>query len=207
MMKIKKWRIGEYFRELSIIIIGIAITFWGNDLINGFNTKKALRQELAAVESELKENIKEIDEIIIFYNDLSKYQHLLINNRAEGTINIDSLRKYEYTLKDITTFNYKKDAFDMLKYSGRLKEIKDQNQILSIMECYRLMEQAKESHETYMNNKMLFINDLMRSETSEMSKEHNSLFNFIVGYNGMEEDFVLSKKQINKVLNLDMSEQ
>jgi len=210
MIDLKKWRIGEYLRELSVIIIGIAITFLGSDLINGINTKKALKQELAAVESELRENEKEIDKVLIFYHDLSKYSDLLIKSRI-GDVNIDSLKKYEYTLKDITSFNFKKDAFEMLKYSGRLKEIKDQNQTLNIMECYRLIEQAKETHDTYMNQKMhIFLNDLMKMEILGdipiTSKEYNFLFNFIVGYDGMEEDFVSSKNQINKILSMNISE-
>ena len=139
-----------------------------------------------------------------------KYSNLRLKGRT-GDINVDSLQKYEYTLKDITSFTFKKDAFEILKYSRRLKEIKNKSQILNIMECYRLIEQAKETHDTYMNQKMyIFLNDLMKMEILGdipiTNKEYNFLFNFIVGYNGMEEDFVSSKNQINKVLSMNISE-
>ncbi len=31
--KIKSWRIGDYFRQFSIVAAGIIVTFWGNDRI------------------------------------------------------------------------------------------------------------------------------------------------------------------------------
>lgn len=207
---VKKWKVGKYFRELSTIIIGIAITFWGNNYINGINTKKALKQELKAIESELRENEKEIDEILSFYNDLSRYSDLLLKGNTQKVHN-DSLKKYQYTLTTINSFNFKKDAFDMIKYSGSLKEINDVTSILNIMECYRLMEQAKEGHDIYMNQKVnmltLKLLDINILDNIVLSpKENVAMYNFIIGFNGMERDFLLSKKQINKVLNMNISE-
>jgi len=207
MINLKKWRIGEYLRELSVIVIGIAITFWGSGLINDINTRKSLKQELIAVESELMENEKEITEVLRFYSDLYKYRLLLSAGDIQKA-DKDSLRKYQYTITNIVSYNYKKDAFDMLKYSGGLKEIKDKNKIMSIMECYMLMEQAKEVHDSYMNSKInLILNNYMNTDNLRDvdltlgDKKYMYLYNFILGYNGMEESLIRSKNQINKLLN------
>ena len=43
--KIKSWRIGDYFRQFSIVAAGIIVTFWGNDRIteNAAKRKCVLR--------------------------------------------------------------------------------------------------------------------------------------------------------------------
>ena len=43
--KIKSWRIGDYFRQFSIVAAGIIVTFWGNDRITENARQKEVTME------------------------------------------------------------------------------------------------------------------------------------------------------------------
>lgn len=37
---IKGWRLGDYFRQFSIVAAGIIVTFWGSDRITEYSRQK-----------------------------------------------------------------------------------------------------------------------------------------------------------------------
>lgn len=209
MSKYKEWKVGQYLRELSIITIGIAITFGGNELVSSINAKKALKEELKAVEAELIENKAYIEDILSYYDDVYVYRDLIARKYNGEEVNADSIKTYSFTFNQILNFNYKKDAFEMMKYSGRLTDIKDKSLILNIMECYRLMEQAKETHDMYMSWKAELLNSAF--EVDDKARDIISdpklvkVRTFILGTNGMEDPFKESKEQIEKVMSLNFT--
>ena len=52
--KIKSWRIGDYFRQFSIVAAGIIVTFWGNDRITENARQKEVRATMQLVTEELE---------------------------------------------------------------------------------------------------------------------------------------------------------
>ena len=40
---IKGWRLGDYFRQFSIVAAGIIVTFWGSDRITEYSRQKEVR--------------------------------------------------------------------------------------------------------------------------------------------------------------------
>ena len=53
--------IGKYLRELSVVVVGIAITFGISNWISNRNSKKDLEEYLNAIRLELNINVEEID--------------------------------------------------------------------------------------------------------------------------------------------------
>lgn len=61
--KIKSWRIGDYFRQFSIVAAGIIVTFWGNDRITENARQKEVRATMQLVTEELEYNRQELRNI------------------------------------------------------------------------------------------------------------------------------------------------
>ena len=60
---IKGWRLGDYFRQFSIVAAGIIVTFWGSDRITEYSRQKEVRAAMQLVAEELEYNRKELRNI------------------------------------------------------------------------------------------------------------------------------------------------
>lgn len=60
---VAKYKLGDFFRNFIAVILGIIITFIGNDLIQDYNKKREVTQALQLVKSELLFNKEIIEEM------------------------------------------------------------------------------------------------------------------------------------------------
>ena len=58
-----EYKLGDFFRNLIAVILGIVITFVGSDMITEYNTKKEVEKALLLVKSELLINREQIIEM------------------------------------------------------------------------------------------------------------------------------------------------
>lgn len=70
--------VGKYLRELSIIVIGIAITLGISNWISHRNSKKEHEQYLNSIKLELRTNIGMIENEIELLNESIDYTHYLL---------------------------------------------------------------------------------------------------------------------------------
>ncbi|MCL2246461.1 MAG: hypothetical protein FWC10_05040 [Lentimicrobiaceae bacterium] len=139
----------RYFRELSIIIAGIAITVGIGFWVNNNNSQKDLQQYLDAVILELNENIENFDNYAKGLQKSIRYSNYLICTK-EKLWNKDSIDYYAYDNKDgfgwgnhTPVILYKKDAFEMFKFSGTMRLLEDKELLLSIWRVYHEMESVQ----------------------------------------------------------------
>ena len=59
-----EYKLGDFFRNLIAVILGIVITFVGSDMITEYNTKKEVEKALLLVKSELLINREQIIEMV-----------------------------------------------------------------------------------------------------------------------------------------------
>ena len=109
--KIKSWRIGDYFRQFSIVAAGIIVTFWGNDRITENARQKEVRATMQLVTEELE------------YMDVSK-------------IPTDTLWKYGKFFNNMDEFSYRTDALDVLKGSSLMQYIPDKRMLQDVLQTY-----------------------------------------------------------------------
>lgn len=57
---IKGWRLGDYFRQFSIVAAGIIVTFWGSDKLTAHARQKEVQSVMQLVADELKSNRKSL---------------------------------------------------------------------------------------------------------------------------------------------------
>jgi len=143
-------KIGNYFREISVVVIGVAITLSVNVWINHKNEKKDIALYLNAIKLELETNIEMIDSEVEYLQDWENYSLYLLSHDKKS-INPDSIRwggdgSGLGTVKDII---FQTSAFEMLKNSGAMRLIEDKELLQSIWNSYLHLESIRMSINSY----------------------------------------------------------
>ena len=175
-------QIFQFLRELSAIVIGIAITvslgFW----VNKKNSEKDLKQFLETIKIEMEENAKKLDLYAVWMGKPVRYALYLQKNNYKS-LDKDSL--YYYSRSSNFVWDYEQGvvnggcgiymqnsavdffslhAFEMLKVSGVLRQIKDKELLMSIWDSYSQME--------YVTNN---IREFFSDQKEESKKEEQLL--------------------------------
>ncbi|MDL2227750.1 hypothetical protein LJC30_02565 [Odoribacter sp. OttesenSCG-928-L07] len=207
----KTKKIVKYLRELSVVVIGVAITFIGSNLINERQKEKELHKHLEAITTELKENLDIVKEKGKFYNYQAELSRYLMSDKPENlnTQHIDSLNfKEDYSvIGSFFTLVYKTSALEMLTNSGALNRIKDKRLSQSILDSYASLEVVKHESDAYMNrkineiyniildNEQLFFGDIL-------NPKFRRAFYFFMVYIDIDKLFENCATQIEKTLSL-----
>jgi hypothetical protein len=151
-------KIGTYFRELSIITIGVAITLAISAWLNYFNDKKNLKLYLNAVKLELEENKVHFENRRDFVQHSANYANYLKSTQI-NSLNSDSINKYMNIIYNYGSFPLQTSAFEMLKISGMMRLI-DDKELLSLWKTYNELSDAK-----------FMIEEIMRYKKEEAVRE------------------------------------
>jgi len=132
----------KYFRELSIVVIGVAITVSIGLWINKKNNEKDLKQYLTALIMELKLNAEMFDEYAKSLQKLSRYADY-IQSHDSKSLNQDTLNYYYSSGRDGIGIRYihlpnvlKTNVFEMFKSSGIMRQMNDKEILESIWDAY-----------------------------------------------------------------------
>ena len=79
--KLQNWKLGNYFRELSIVITGVFITLAGTDFINSASQEKQINKSMQMIKMELEENLKSINQAEAAYLNEINFFRLLIQKQ------------------------------------------------------------------------------------------------------------------------------
>ncbi len=143
---VRNWRIGDYIRQLSIVVLGIVITFMGSDLISNYAKQREVRASMLLIKSELEENQKEIRDVREKWKRDCSFCLLL---QKEGfqyhNIPRDTLIKYKSTLTSVWGVSYVTDALDVLKSSGLLQYVSDKKFVYKLTELYQKIREVEKS--------------------------------------------------------------
>lgn len=205
--RFKKLRPWNYLRELSIVIIGVAITLYAGNRISSANEKKDMRLQVSAIYTELEDNKNKLDNLIDYYQKHAHLSELLQKNLHDPQQPLnDSIRKYQNIIGRIVPFTFKKGAYEMFLQSGTMKLLKDRDLLLNITESYALLEIAKEQHDRYNDTKIqLFIpvyeaDARMFLNTDIQNPAEQGLLNFHTFHSGNLFYVEEAKTQIEKTL-------
>ena len=203
----KRLRVGSYIRELSTVVIGVAITLFVSGLISASKEKKDLELQLDALYTESEDNLKRLNNIIEFYESHNKLKKFLVDYYYNPQPNIvDSIQNYRTVYTHTTAFSYKKGAYNMFVNSGAMKSLTDRNLLLRITEIYAMLEELDQQHEKFLDSKTEVFNDIYRMETKDifvsdiLSPKMQSVYNFHALYEGLDIQEKQIKKQIEELL-------
>ena len=164
----------KYIRELSIVVVGVAITLSVGVWINSANNKKDIRLYLDAIKLELEENLNTIEEVMNHWRRSVKYANYLRSNNKES-LKQDSI--WSYGMNTFYGFQYVKfstTAFEMFKISGSMRLMNDKKLMLSICTAYEGLSIL----ELYLDECRKFKTDEMIKDMEDTSKWPIPMYNF-----------------------------
>ena len=138
-----KGRLGDFTCNFIAVVLGIAITFVGSDMIQEHNKKKEVTQALQLVKSELlinRETIEEMMKIEIFNKEGACY--LLQYKDKMNEASSDSLNYYGYFPFQSQNFPPVTDAMEMLRASSVMQNIKNKELAVEIIQAYAVIKNA-----------------------------------------------------------------
>ncbi len=145
-------KIGKYFREISVVIIGVAVTLSASHWISEKNEKKNMKLYLNTMKTELELNAKNFDYYAKWLQKSVRYAEYLKANDKKN-LNRDSLRYYSYT--DIDGCGYMNfspwsihsfitNAFEMFKISSVMSQLSDKELLMHIWNAYTYLEYTRQ---------------------------------------------------------------
>lgn len=206
-LKLKRIKFGSYFRELSIVIIGVAVTLCASSIISTIQEKRSLKQQMNAIYAELEDNLVKVNKLNDFYQDTRKLnEYLMKDYRNPGTVYEDSIMILNRVVGKVPGFVFKRNAYDMFINSGGMKSFKDKNLLLDITECYSLLEILNKAHQDYTGSILEMLKPIYSMETEKIIdnigvKDFLNLYNFHLMSTADYENSELTIKMINKVLS------
>lgn len=134
---IKGLRIGDYFRQFSIVAAGIIVTFWGSDRITENARQKEVSATMQLVVEELEYNKQELRNIKHLL-DIDIHMSLLLReyDMDVSKIPVDTLWKYGKLFNNMSEFSYRTDALDVLKGSSLMQYISDKRMLQDVLQTY-----------------------------------------------------------------------
>lgn len=144
-----EYKLGDFFRNFIAVILGIIITFVGNDLIQDANKEREVKQALQLVKSELlfnKDIIKEMMETEIHNKKGALYLLQFQDNIDEAQA--DSLAYYGYFPFQSRDFLPVTNALEMLKGS-LIQNIKSKELVVQIIQAYAVIKNSHLFYEGY----------------------------------------------------------
>jgi len=191
---------GKYLRELSVVVVGIAITFGISSLINDRNSKKDIEQYLNTIKLELKTNIEEIENQINALEESVEYSHYLLSVNKRS-LNSDTIQKYSSVITHNSSYKPKYNAFEMFKSSGSMRLISDKELLLSIWEAYSDIDYFHLEFETFYQMKR---DKLIRERESVLSGKKAAILMYDFFTSGYDIDLLrrckINLKNLNEIV-------
>ncbi|MDR0421081.1 MAG: hypothetical protein LBH30_06515 [Prevotellaceae bacterium] len=135
-------KIMKYLRELSVVVIGIAITLSANNWLTARSEKKDMALYFNAVKLELETNLHDLEWLTGAIEKEINYSMYLLSH-DKNTLDPDSIQYYAddyYLLNSVMTLS---NAFEMFKISGSMRFVKDKEVLLSLWNAYIRIEETK----------------------------------------------------------------
>lgn len=133
----RTWRPGDYIRQLSVIIIGILITFQGSAWLESARQRRESRELLAMVEQEMGDNLAEMmraQKMGAMEIEAMGFFRRHINDVRSAPR--DSIKMYSWLLDLGLSYSYTSNAFEVLKSSPSAANKIDKQLMSSIFLCY-----------------------------------------------------------------------
>ena len=154
MRKPKKSRktIGNYLIEISVVVIGVAITLSVTFWISRTSEKRDMSLFLNAIKMELNDNIKTLENAIEDLKSSVRYTEYL-QSHDEKELNRDTIKFYNDAFYSVLKYSFMTNAFEMFKGSGVMRLMSDKELLMSLWDVYEEIEGAKTVSEWYFQEK------------------------------------------------------
>ena len=190
----------NYTRELSIVVLGIAITLTATYSLSNQSEKRDMKLYLNAIKLELEENLKIIEEKQEYFRITNQFAEFLLSNKSKDKFS----EEFKETAGTVSYMNIKTSAFEMFKSSGTMRLVQNKVLLNSIWESYAELESSENGNNTYMQKKWdeLFNYMLIKRSTALDFDENDRLYTFLSINIGFDEELDKAADTIKHTLKL-----
>lgn len=171
-----KWTWREYALQLSVVIIGIVVTFVGSDLISRWSRQRQVRTVMRMIVGELNTNREHLDRccdrLILDRQGMLMFD---CYERDVERIPADSLERYMSMLGSTQDFLPQSDALEVLKTSGAIQSVRDNGLLMQILGCYRALEEFGREVDNYNRRKQEAMDHFLANASPELLNRYSSL--------------------------------
>lgn len=163
---VKKWKIGDYLRQFSIVTGGVLLTLWLSSLITAQAKQREVRQAMQLVTLELRNNVQIIHDYEWLYNDEMRVARIMQERKFTLTgLPADTVAFYWRRLTNGMgkPFRFMTDALEMFKTTGIAAEIADKQIVIDLLQTYNVIEAFDNSMELFYNQRSEILNPFMMS--------------------------------------------
>ncbi len=159
----------DYMTEMSILVISLAATFYGENLIQGFQEAQDDNQIMTVVVNELESNIDEVSNMLEYYRSHKTFAQALKQNLIHHeTIVADTMQRYENFHRLLYFWTLKKNALDMMKESGTMQRMENRDLLEQVIDTYEWIAIVKGLDAQFRDDKKEHIASFIsRIETGE----------------------------------------
>lgn len=164
----------DYMTELSVVVLSIAITFYGEARIEQYNEQQEDREVMKMIMNELQENKDELENLqkrctkdVLFSSLLQRYME---HGDIPAPDTLQLFNRYHYLYPQ---WIFKRNAFDVMKNSGVMQRMDDKELLMLIFDCYDQIEIVKEMGNQYKNERFRMIMEYSSAITD--TREENTL--------------------------------
>ena len=168
-----RWTWREYALQLSVVIVGIVVTFAGSGMIERARKAHDVRAAMTLVHSELEINRTKFREVWNWIQREAEAYRVLAKNRNDlKTIPQDTMDSYAPVFGRILSFHPRRDAFEVLKNSGLMAFVRDKDFLLTVTQGYATLAELEENIEMYFKLK----SDAQSEMSREFSRSQREIF-------------------------------
>lgn len=165
------WTWRDYALQLSVVIIGIVVTFAGSGLIERWRVAHEVRATMLLVHAELETNRADFMQVWDYQQwEMRACKFLTDNRRDLKRIPSDTLASFDPVYGRIHFFHPRRDAFEVLKNSGLMSSVPDKDFLLAVTQGYAVLADLEENISMYYQLKLTAQND-MSKDFSEKQRE------------------------------------
>jgi len=184
----KKWK--EYLTEFLMLFLAVSMGFIAENLREKHIEDERSEELMHAFISDVKENQKQLDSLIMNNKRLSYYYDSMVYDNGFGKRQIDLIKLSDNLDFKMYRFINKKTIFEQMKSSGALRYIQD-NEILKSMLRYE--ENADYAERRSMDNETDHYNNRFRTTMDEILP--------LSFYKYISEDNLKSITKIDSIVN------
>lgn len=131
--------------EMSILVISLAATFYGENLIESYHEAQDDKATMGMVVEELQYDLEVLGEMKKLYEAELEFSRVLESALVHHTVlPSDSVEKYKNFHRIYYYWTLKASAFDFVKVSGVMQRVEDKALIVQLFECYERLNIMKE---------------------------------------------------------------
>ena len=157
------WTWCDYALQLSVVIIGIVVTFAGSGLISRWVGQRQVKTVMQLVVSELEQNREMLRDVCSSLDYDRRGMLMFMEYDGLEDIPADSLAHYSLLLSYLPSYRPQQEALEVLKSSDIVSAVGDKQFLADIFGCYNRLNDFRENVAMYSGRKQdaqnhLFIN-------------------------------------------------